>query len=88
MIRSFIGTKEYMGPELYEGGQYDPLAVDVWALGIMLDEMLFKTSFFHTSNNINKTINNILNKEYKVRDYVSLNEKTKKILTGMLNHHA
>ena len=46
MIRSVIGTKEYMGPELYEGGQYDPLAVDVWALGIMLDEMLFKTSFF------------------------------------------
>jgi len=46
MIKSVIGTKEYMGPELYEGGYYDPYAVDVWALGIMLDEMLFKTSFF------------------------------------------
>ena len=48
----------FMAPELYEGGQYDPMPVDIWSFGIMLDEMLFKTSFYYSAN-VNKMINNI-----------------------------
>ena len=56
--KSVIGTKMYMSPELYDGGLYDPKPVDIWALGIMLDEMIFKTSYYNSQSET-KMINKI-----------------------------
>ena len=36
---SFVGTAEYFSPEVVNGANYDK-AVDFWALGILLFEML------------------------------------------------
>lgn len=42
---TFCGTLEYIAPEMYSGGAYDEKA-DIWALGILLYEMLHGTSPF------------------------------------------
>ena len=42
---TFCGTLEYIAPEMYQGGTYDEKA-DIWALGILLYEMLHGTSPF------------------------------------------
>lgn len=43
--KTFFGTYEYMAPEIIEGRQYDK-SVDIWALGILLYEMLHGYSPF------------------------------------------
>ena len=48
----------YMSPELYDDGLYDPKPADIWALGIMLDKMLFKTSYYYSQSET-KMINKI-----------------------------
>lgn len=42
---TFCGTLEYIAPEMYQGGTYDSKA-DIWALGILLYEMLHGCSPF------------------------------------------
>ena len=37
--KTFFGTFEYMAPEIIEGGKYNA-SVDIWAMGILLYEML------------------------------------------------
>lgn len=40
------GTKEYMAPELLAGGQYS-YAIDWWAVGIILYELIFGRTPFN-----------------------------------------
>jgi serine/threonine protein kinase len=52
LTRSFIGTPEYLAPEIVSHKSYDK-GVDWWALGILIYEMLFgKTPFFDPSRNV------------------------------------
>lgn len=55
---SFVGTEEYIAPEVIMGHGHTA-AVDWWTLGILLYEMLFGTTPFKGSSR-NKTFNNIL----------------------------
>ncbi|CAH9087112.1 unnamed protein product [Cuscuta europaea] len=58
---SFVGTEEYIAPEIITGGGHSS-AIDWWALGILLYEMLFGRTPFRGKNR-QKTFANILNKD-------------------------
>ncbi|XWS36610.1 hypothetical protein CRYUN_Cryun20dG0099600 [Craigia yunnanensis] len=46
---SFVGTEEYVAPEIISGNGHD-FAVDWWSLGIVIHEMLYGTTPFRGSN--------------------------------------
>lgn len=56
--RSFVGTHEYLAPEVITGSGHSA-AVDWWALGVFLYEMVYGTTPFKGSDN-RATLNNIL----------------------------
>lgn len=58
---SFVGTEEYIAPEVIKGCGHTS-AVDWWTLGILIYEMLFGTTPFKGKNR-NATFSNILRDE-------------------------
>ncbi|KAL5708133.1 hypothetical protein ACHQM5_018961 [Ranunculus cassubicifolius] len=57
---SFVGTEEYVSPEVVRGEGHE-YAVDWWALGILIYEMMYgKTPF--CGKNRKETFNNVVNK--------------------------
>ncbi|KAI3830560.1 hypothetical protein MKW92_016085 [Papaver armeniacum] len=58
---SFVGTEEYIAPEIITGAGHSS-AIDWWALGILLYEMLYGRTPFRGKNR-QKTFANILHKD-------------------------
>lgn len=69
--KTFFGTYEYMAPEIIEGQNYDK-SVDIWALGILLYEMLHGYSPFR-----------IIEKKDNMKEYFQIYENI--LLTDDLN---
>lgn len=63
---SFVGTEEYIAPEVIKGKGHTS-AVDWWTLGIFLFEMLYGTTPFKGDQR-NKTFSNILKRDVKYPD--------------------
>jgi serine/threonine protein kinase len=61
--RSFVGTPEYVSPEVVEGNG-GSAAVDFWSFGVLLYEMTFGHTPF-AGPSMQDTFNNIVTKELK-----------------------
>ncbi|KAF3766313.1 serine/threonine-protein kinase nrc-2 [Cryphonectria parasitica EP155] len=64
---SFVGTEEYIAPEVIKGSGHTS-AVDWWTLGILIYEMLFGTTPFKGKNR-NATFANILREDVPFPDH-------------------
>lgn len=46
MTTTKVGTAYYVAPEILEGKEYDK-TVDIWAMGLMLDELIHGSPFYN-----------------------------------------
>ncbi|WRX15645.1 Protein kinase domain - like 10 [Theobroma cacao] len=84
--RSFVGTHEYVSPEVASGGSHGN-AVDWWALGIFIYEMIYgRTPFAAPSNEL--TLRNIVKRPltFPIHPPSSLSEHhARDLISGLLN---
>jgi serine/threonine protein kinase len=80
MSKTMVGSPIYMSPELLKGMEYSQKA-DVWSLGVMLYEMLFKCCPFEEKN-----IPNLINliERQELRFPKPIPDNIKSLLRGML----
>ena len=74
---SFVGTEEYIAPEVIKGSGHTS-AVDWWTLGILIYEMLYGTTPFKGKNR-NATFANILREEIPFPDTSGTPQITKSV---------
>lgn len=79
---SFVGTEEYIAPEVIRGTGHTA-AVDWWTLGILIFEMLFGTTPFKGSNR-NQTFSNILKSDIVFPDTQQISSSCKSLIKKLL----
>lgn len=80
---SFVGTEEYIAPEIITGAGHTS-AVDWWALGILLYEMLYGYTPFRGKTR-QKTFANILHKDLKFPSSISVSLNAKQLMYRLLH---
>nr|KYP58604.1 Phototropin-1 [Cajanus cajan] len=79
---SFVGTEEYIAPEIVSGSGHTS-AVDWWALGILIYEMLYGYTPFRGKTR-QKTFANILHKDLKFPKSKPVSLQTKQLIYWLL----
>nr|ACO52468.1 neochrome [Diplazium dilatatum] len=79
---SFVGTEEYIAPEIISGHPHSS-AVDWWALGILLYEMLYGHTPF-CGRNRHKTFINVLNDELTFPTSIPVSLAGRQLIAGLL----
>lgn len=79
---SFVGTEEYIAPEVIRGKGHT-VAVDWWTLGILIFEMLFGTTPFKGANR-NQTFSNILKSDVSFPDTQLISSNCKNLIKKLL----
>nr|AML78326.1 putative LOV domain-containing protein [Eleusine coracana] len=79
---SFVGTEEYIAPEVITGASHTS-AIDWWALGILLYEMLYGRTPFRGKNR-KRTFYNILHKELTFPSSIPVSLAAKQLIHGLL----
>ncbi|KAJ7540730.1 hypothetical protein O6H91_10G028300 [Diphasiastrum complanatum] len=80
---SFVGTHEYLAPEIISGGGHGS-AVDWWTFGIFLYELLYGRSPFKGEDN-ESTLLNVLSKPLRFPDHCKgVSESAKSLIKGLL----
>ncbi|KAK4339535.1 hypothetical protein RND71_040997 [Anisodus tanguticus] len=80
---SFVGTEEYIAPEIITGAGHSS-AIDWWALGILLYEMLYGRTPFRGKNR-QKTFSNILNKDLTFPSSIPVSLAARQLIHSLLN---
>nr|AML76448.1 putative LOV domain-containing protein [Manilkara zapota] len=80
---SFVGTEEYIAPEIVTGAGHTS-AVDWWALGILLYEMLYGYTPFRGKTR-QRTFTNILHKDLKFPRSISVSLPAKQLIYRLLH---
>ncbi|KAG8391023.1 hypothetical protein BUALT_Bualt01G0144900 [Buddleja alternifolia] len=80
---SFVGTEEYIAPEIITGEGHGS-AIDWWALGILLYEMLYGRTPFRGKNR-QKTFSNILHKELTFPSGIQVSLAARQLIHALLN---
>nr|AML76953.1 putative LOV domain-containing protein [Spinulum annotinum] len=79
---SFVGTEEYIAPEIINGAGHSS-AVDWWALGILIYEMLYGYTPFRGKNR-QKTFSNVLLKELSFPRSIPVSLAARHLIRGLL----
>nr|AML76314.1 putative LOV domain-containing protein [Athyrium filix-femina] len=79
---SFVGTEEYIAPEIIAGHPHSS-AVDWWALGILLYEMMYGHTPFCGSNR-HKTFMNVLSEELTFPTSIPVSLAGRQMIAGLL----
>nr|GME19498.1 putative LOV domain-containing protein [Ipomoea batatas] len=80
---SFVGTEEYIAPEIISGAGHTS-AVDWWALGILLYEMLYGYTPFRGKTR-QKTFANVLHKDLKFPGSIQVSLHAKQFMYRLLH---
>ncbi|KAJ6805099.1 phototropin-2-like [Iris pallida] len=80
---SFVGTEEYIAPEIITGAGHSS-AIDWWALGILLYEMLYGRTPFRGKNR-QKTFSNILHKDLTFPSSIPVSLMGRQLMNGLLH---
>nr|AML78970.1 putative LOV domain-containing protein [Gynandropsis gynandra] len=80
---SFVGTEEYIAPEIITGAGHTS-AIDWWALGILLYEMLYGRTPFRGKNR-QKTFANILHKDLTFPTSIPVSLAARQLINALLN---
>ncbi|CAF2121134.1 unnamed protein product [Brassica rapa subsp. narinosa] len=80
---SFVGTEEYIAPEIITGAGHTS-AIDWWALGILLYEMLYGRTPFRGKNR-QKTFANILHKDLTFPSSIPVSLVGRQLINMLLN---
>lgn len=80
---SFVGTEEYIAPEIITGAGHSS-AIDWWALGILLYEMLYGRTPFRGKNR-QKTFANILHKDLTFPSSIPVSLPARQLIHALLN---
>ncbi|KAJ0246015.1 Phototropin-2 [Hirschfeldia incana] len=80
---SFVGTEEYIAPEIITGSGHTS-AIDWWALGILLYEMLYGRTPFRGKNR-QKTFANILHKDLTFPSSIPVSLVCRQLMNMLLN---
>lgn len=80
---SFVGTEEYIAPEIITGGGHSS-AIDWWAVGILLYEMLYGRTPFRGKNR-QKTFANILHKDLTFPSSIQVSLAARQLIHALLN---
>nr|AML77910.1 putative LOV domain-containing protein [Lomandra longifolia] len=79
---SFVGTEEYIAPETITGAGHSS-AIDWWALGILLYEMLYGRTPFRGKNR-QKTFSNILHKDLTFPSSIPVSLAARQLIHALL----
>ncbi|XP_077216359.1 phototropin 2 isoform X2 [Tasmannia lanceolata] len=82
---SFVGTEEYIAPEIITGAGHSS-AIDWWALGILLYEMLYGRTPFRGKNR-QKTFANILHKDLTFPSSIPVSLAARQLIHGLLHRN-
>ncbi|KAK1423695.1 hypothetical protein QVD17_19003 [Tagetes erecta] len=80
---SFVGTEEYIAPEIITGAGHTS-AIDWWAVGILIYEMLYGRTPFRGKNR-QKTFANILHKDLTFPSSIPVSLAARQLIHALLN---